>query len=832
MRMPADAFALPADLTGPERALVTAAAAGEICGFDAAAPEAARRIRAAVIVALLRGHATWLTALGLRLRWAVIEGPLDLAGLGSEEAPAPPLVLWDSTGPGVGSGAGPSAGLDLELTGAVLAELDLRGTGLARIEARDLVLRRRLLLNGCRASAGATLTMDGARIGGDVFLDGARIAGEVRFLGAGIGGQFSARAGTRITCEHGVALACDAMEAKGGVFLNGASITGEVRFPGAKIGGQFNAGAETTITHEDGPALTCDGIQVEGGVFLKGACITGEVRFLSAEIGTQFSTGTATRITRAQGTALACDSMLIKGDVLLDGSTITGQVRFPGAEIGGAFSVGAGTKLIRENGEALYCDGMRVKGDVLLDGSAITGEVSFLSVAINGTLSARGGTRIVSPGGNALACYSATIRGDVSLRGATCDGRLDFREAEIGRLFDLRGATLVAGQGGACSLDAVGLKLGGDLRLDAAPGAAQPLSPATCTGAVLLDRARIEGALILTGATLRSTPGDAEDVALSLEQARIEARIEVSHLPAETRGVFDLRGARTGLLDDAGGTGWGEPCHPAQPEMRDGKLRGVRLRLEGFTYDRLPDFEDAAAGSADAKARSRRRLAFLMRQFPGETPQPHHFAPQPFDQLERVLRAAGYPQEADWFARQKNEFRRRCKVDPLAGRWWNGFVGFFFGHYYSVGRAFMTLGLMMVLGITLLGLANHTGAYAKKRNEIDLSPAALAELRLRPAPGIGPPPPDRERCWKPDAFAGHWSPALSRGLEVTVMALDLLLPLVDLKQDNRCEVDTDRDEHRLWSSALAVYSGLGLVILPMFLATVSGIVRRDSAARH
>jgi len=63
--------------------------------------------------------------------------------------------------------------------------------------------------------------------------------------------------------------------------------------------------------------------------------------------------------------------------------------------------------------------------------------------------------------------------------------------------------------------------------------------------------------------------------------------------------------------------------------------------------------------------------------------------------------------------------------------------------------------------------------------------------------------------------------------EAATMAFDLLLPLVDLKQDQRCEIDTDKDQHRLLATWLALYSGLGRIILPMFIATVSGIVRRE-----
>jgi hypothetical protein len=374
---------------------------------------------------------------------------------------------------------------------------------------------------------------------------------------------------------------------------------------------------------------------------------------------------------------------------------------------------------------------------------------------------------------------------------------------------------------------------------------------------------------------------------LSLEQARIGARIETRGLDPRSRGVIDLRGAHAGLLDDAAGAGWGEPCHWSQPPMGGrGRLEGIQLRLDGFTYDRVPDFEDTARtrplslpatprrgwgrlraappallrgldrlaaplvrtpwvalerGLAERENRLRGRLhwphtaagnprdrrhAFLMRQFPGMRPTPNDFSPQPFEHLVSLLRAAGHPQEADWFARQKRDFRLRCRVDRLPRRAWDRLIGLCFGHYYSPGRAFATLGLGILLGTGLLIAANDHGMLVVRRQKVELS---ADQAGLGGAPAAGKP------CWNPkngftdtDLLGLHLPvPHLPIALDAAVVALDTMLPVIELKQDDRCEVNDDAPGHELWSVGLALYSALGLVILPLFLATVTGLLRRD-----
>ena len=97
------------------------------------------------------------------------------------------------------------------------------------------------------------------------------------------------------------------------------------------------------------------------------------------------------------------------------------------------------------------------------------------------------------------------------------------------------------------------------------------------TGGLLLDRAEIAGALLLSGLEVKRRDG--ADRIVSLQQARIGARIEVRRLSKETSGTIDLSGAHTGLLEDAGGAGWG--AMPAMDAIGR-HTTGVLLKLDGF----------------------------------------------------------------------------------------------------------------------------------------------------------------------------------------------------------------------------------------------------------
>lgn len=54
--------------------------------------------------------------------------------------------------------------------------------------------------------------------------------------------------------------------------------------------------------------------------------------------------------------------------------------------------------------------------------------------------------------------------------------------------------------------------------------------------------------------------------------------------------------------------------------------------------------------------------------------------------------------------------------------------------------------------------------------------------------------------------------------------------MVELKQDDRRGINDEAQGHEIWSAVFAPCSVLGLVILPMVLATVTGLLRRENTA--
>lgn len=693
-----------------------------------------------------------------------------------------------------------------------------------------------------------------------------------------------------------------------------------------------------------------DGATVKGGVFLKHATFQGEVRLIGAAIDGHLAAQGAC-FGKADEVALTADMATIKGGVFLDGATVAGEIRLLGAKLGHLSAPGLRQANHRCGEPGLNLARARIDGGLFLaprpddanfapdhvrsPPTELAGGLSLVAASVTGVCRLSG-TVLDAPDHDVpcLDAKGATIRGpvfmdewqpaarfqdpDAPAKPFRANGTIDLSDARIEGSCDLRGALLCAGSAAPAVL-AEGAQVAGNLLFGTPRDAGEHDDrSARVTGTLRLDRARIDGALVLNGALLQPADTGAAapmarhpELALSLEQARIGTRLEVCALDQASRGIVDLRGAATDLLDDDGGAGWGRPCHGSQPPGgRGARLEGILLRLDMFTYARLAEWEDrdgpspspaqsaaqpaapaprlltdralaaldrlagpplrrlterlteafedlpgrlgfAQVRPSDAASPRDRRFAFLMRQFPGTRPTAEDFAPQPFDQVVRVLQRAGHPQEADWFARQKRNFRRRCGVDRVLGRAWNLFTDIGFGHYFSPGRAFVTLILAILLGVALLSTANQqvrarsaaevaapdprpTALLAKRRQKVELPPEQAA-------PNLHGSPVKAEPCWETERknfhalgqVAGltlHWPARYGIFADAAVTAFDLLLPVVELKQDDRCEINDEAQGHEIWSAVFALYSMLGLVILPMFLATVTGLLRRENTA--
>lgn len=742
----------------------------------------------------------------------------------------------------------------------------LSATPLARAEPDEKGRTQDVALFVAEADA---LVCEAAEIGASVFLSDIGASGGLRFVDATIRGSLNLDraemphlrlAKAQVTGDINLRIArvlapdgqasvnADSLRCDGSLILDGGTFRGEIRLVGARIARQLNAtpyrhapaaGEETprfeaAAIWAEGDALSCDSAEISGGVFMTAVQVRGTVRFIGARLASFNATpGPVTNLRSnefraeypavfdAPGDALAFDRCAIRGGVFMRAAQVRGTFRLPGASIDGQFNLnlgatagpvppappgdGAGPRpappeparpvaLIAVNtrfGDTVSLDLATLRGTTDLDGAEIAGNLSLVGARLGDD------GRTPALNGNGLA-----VAGDVLFGVPSERGRLR-RQEELAE-----GDTRVAAGVDAC-------------------------------GMVALNRAEIGGALVLNDALFRLSREDAPapdpGVGLALEQARIRDRIEVHGLNRQSFAAIDLRGATTDLLDDLGGRGWGEPCTADQPPEDGRHARGVLLLLSGLAYARLPELDEPSgargrAAGASVAARRRDRLVFLMRQFPGAAPRPENFNPQPFEQLVRVLRAAGHPEDADWFAREKRRFRTRCRVDRWLSRAWQRFLGVAFGHFYSPGRALATALVALALGMALAIAANQAGAFVAKRGEVDLSSGTIALLRPADRPPARPPA-TREPCWRfrlgGPAARGTMRADLAMLPEVAVIALDTLMPLFNLKLDRRCEIDEASANAGLWAAAFVAYSLLGLVLIPLFIATVSGLARRD-----
>jgi hypothetical protein len=273
---------------------------------------------------------------------------------------------------------------------------------------------------------------------------------------------------------------------------------------------------------------------------------------------------------------LQADRITCSGSIFLKNTT--GKVILTGAQIGGDLECHGG-KFNGNGGHALICERAVIKGNVLLrDSFTATGTVSLSGVKIGGNLECDGG-KFNGNGGHALICRGAVIKGNVLLRDSF-----------------------------------------------------------TAKGSVYLSGAQIGGYLECIGVTLESTKCN-DNFALEAQHMVVSGAFFVHEL-VSVIGTISLYAARVGsLVDDK--QSWTE----------------VKLNLDGFIYDRL-------AGTPDAKT----RITWLNRQSKSEAGLDGiggNFKPQPWQQLQKVLREMGHLEDARQVA---IEFEKRLRKANLIGQ--------------------------------------------------------------------------------------------------------------------------------------------------------------------
>ena len=359
--------------------------------------------------------------------------------------------------------------------------------------------------------------------------------------------------------------------------------------------------------------------------------------------------------------------------------------------------------------------------------------------------------------GDAILADGFRADGDVRFVGARIAGNLRADNAHLSGNISSSGE-----RGDALNLDRV--QVAGNVSLDRG---------FTAAGTVRMARARIDGDLDCTGAAfdVYGEAAFAGGVALLLDRARVSGSLLLARLRRPLVAA-SLLGARVGaLLDDA--TTW-----------------GGRLALDGFAYSRF-----AAGAPTDAAF----RLRWLAHQERGHLGR--DFRPGPWSQVIAVLRRMGHDHAAKVIAIAHESHRRRIgRVGagvPRLLRWLPRLGHALFGAFTGYGYR----PLRIVSGMTIVWLA-CSGLYSAAAEEGAMAPTDplvfdsphYASCREQPATGA--------------AQSGNWArcpqlPPEYPAFSPFAYSLDLLLPLMDLQQEQRWAALNDAAEPSLGTHATA-----------------------------
>jgi hypothetical protein len=299
-----------------------------------------------------------------------------------------------------------------------------------------------------------------------------------------------------------------------------------------------------------------------------------------------------------------------------------------------------------------------------------------------------------------------------------------------------------------------------------------------------LNSARIGGALIVSGLKIfaRADPANGRQ----------------SSMPDELKlATIDLRGLHVQEMRDDGGKGWSA---------------SVRFWLEGFFYTRLapPDQPPGSPFYKAAESPSENlpsaRLRWLDQQyFNRNEPQIAEFTPGAYEQLVKTLNIDGLYEEA-----HKVTSARLDREREVSRNLWHKFFWWFlwlaFGYGFSRRKAFCTFLLCILVGTGAAYVADYglKVPYLPPVEKVLIANRSLSEGRT-------------------DEGDLNKVVDCHDRIQSGLYALDVFVPVLDLKQQSACSIRRDKP---LWRWAQALYRFLGWVLVPITVLTFSGILKK------
>jgi len=734
-------------------------------------------------------------------------------------------------------------------------------------------IRGNLSCNGARFESinSDALNLENAIIKGIASLTGSEefdfeTHGQLRLSGAAIGADLYL-IGAKLQATKGEALFGDRIRVNGNAFLNSVpshrfEATGEIRLAGAAIQGDLNCGG-AKFENRGRDAFTADGIAIKGSVFLSSNDhfrfeSDGRIRIASSTIDGQLSFNGSRISNSGGGEAIWSDGISVGNGIFLrshgdDRFEASGEVRFLGASVKGDLSY-IGASFSNPSGRALSLDGVKVSGSVFLRESErfrteSVGEVCLQGAEIEGNFECTGGSFIGSTNSNiAINAEGTRVAGMVSLNASDRNrfsalGTVRLAESRIGGSLRCTGGIFVNSRLDS-ALFADGIKVEGSVFLDSKDDkkfesvgevrlvAATIGSNLQCNGGVFASSKASIPAINADQASIRGhiffKHGATVDGAIHLAGASVDGTIEFARSELRAKELHSFIGDRLRVLGsiffwkgteiqgrvslasaNMSSFHWvGLTSSEAQLDLRDARTitlhddvkswpRAGSLFLDGFVFERFGE---------PAPFDWRRRLDWLHRQHLDNN---HSFSPHPYEQLALVFKGIGYDYDARKILIAKEDDRGLRTQMGFADMTWHRIKKLTINYGYEPRWALLWMIVIVALGGCVFDWGNlHSLIRPTKADAIWNE--TTDSLRVK----------DAHPSFRP------W-----------LYSLDEFLPLINLRAGDDYVPDAQRgtvlcvQPFRITTGTLlrwwlAIHIVLGWVLTTLFVAGVTGIIRK------
>ncbi|MFF0245486.1 hypothetical protein ACWEU6_13160 [Streptosporangium sandarakinum] len=729
------------------------------------------------------------------------------------------------------------------------------------VRARDggrLVVEARLVRELCRRGREEIdprgLTVEGARITGDLDLSGMEVPFPLRFTGCTFDRPVDLDgADLHLLALDGCAvpgLRANGLRVRRDLDLSRSRVTGDLQTTAStsrsaavwlcesEIGGRLLC-LDTVVESSDraiqadrmrvgGTVRLLHGFEARGGLRLLGVQVAGSLDLTGARL-THPDRGLALDLGDAQigGSVFLIDDQtgrrpLVRGCVNLGNARISGRLLIRHAAFEPAEMIrGAGYASGRDGGDAISAPGLFVGGELSVEGECGIGGGVDLAMGSFGAIRIHRGSSFTVGGGRALDLTNAELRSGLLIEAGTAvEGTLRLAGARIRGDLVIRGTrwsrpekdTLVAAQGVVVD-GMVDLR---DVETDG--------------GKVRFRSATLGGVLDAHGARLRNPGGEA----LALQQALVRGPVLLGGgFAAEGRVTLD-RCAVEGRLDCDGGTFAGG-LDAVSAAVRSGmRLRWAEIpprvdltgasttvlsddparwprdsAISGFVYDRFD-------GAWDWRARRDWLRAIVP------------FDAGPYEQAARVFRQHGRPVEAENLLIEQR--RQARKVSPPGGRSPRRWVrnardllyGLTVGYGYRPGRVLWMLGALLALvGVmTMIPAVQQTLRATDPRGNVYAVDGRLVTVDDVSAPGDGTATAARR-----GARPGPCGDGQVRCFDSLFYTVDTVIPLVSLGQRATWYPETRSSAGRWVSASLNVAGLLGWLLSTVVVLSFARLAR-------